>query len=139
MKLTVRNLDNQEVGDIELAEEVFGLPVRRDILARVVNWHYQQLYHTPLTFALITPGIVTLAVAPTRCFTFADIETHPRLWGLAVQLYGLRRPGDCGIGDAGGVSACASTTASSGRFPSQTDERAADRTVESPDPSALQQ
>jgi large subunit ribosomal protein L4 len=38
MKLTVRNLDNQEVGDIELAEEVFGLPVRRDILARVVNW-----------------------------------------------------------------------------------------------------
>ena len=38
MKLTVRNLDNQEVGNIELAEEVFGLPVRRDILARVVNW-----------------------------------------------------------------------------------------------------
>src|ERR1700686_3912325 len=38
MKLTVRNLDNQEVGDIELAEEAFGLPVRRDILARVVNW-----------------------------------------------------------------------------------------------------
>jgi large subunit ribosomal protein L4 len=38
MKLTVRNLDNQEVGDIELADAVFGLPVRRDILARVVNW-----------------------------------------------------------------------------------------------------
>src|ERR1700740_2318165 len=38
MKLTVRNLDNEEVGDIELAEEVFGLPIRRDILARVVNW-----------------------------------------------------------------------------------------------------
>ncbi|HEX3861528.1 MAG TPA: 50S ribosomal protein L4 [Stellaceae bacterium] len=38
MKSTVRNLDNQEVGDIELAEGVFGLPIRRDILARVVNW-----------------------------------------------------------------------------------------------------
>src|SRR5690348_6399553 len=38
MKLTMRNLDNEEVGDIELADEVFGLPVRRDILARVVNW-----------------------------------------------------------------------------------------------------
>jgi large subunit ribosomal protein L4 len=38
MKLTVRNLDNQEVGDIDLADTVFGLPVRRDILARVVNW-----------------------------------------------------------------------------------------------------
>src|ERR1700693_1858218 len=38
MKLTVRNLNNQEVGDIELADEVFGVPIRRDILARVVNW-----------------------------------------------------------------------------------------------------
>jgi large subunit ribosomal protein L4 len=38
MKLAVRNLDNQEVGDIDLDEAVFGLPVRRDILARVVNW-----------------------------------------------------------------------------------------------------
>jgi large subunit ribosomal protein L4 len=38
MKLTMRNLDNEEVGDIELSDEIFGLPVRRDILARVVNW-----------------------------------------------------------------------------------------------------
>jgi large subunit ribosomal protein L4 len=38
MKLTVQTLDNEQVGDIELADEVFGLPVRRDILARVVNW-----------------------------------------------------------------------------------------------------
>jgi large subunit ribosomal protein L4 len=38
MRATVRTLDNQEAGDIELAEEVFGLPVRADILARVVSW-----------------------------------------------------------------------------------------------------
>jgi large subunit ribosomal protein L4 len=38
MKLTVRNIDNEEVGDIELADEIFGLPIRRDILARVANW-----------------------------------------------------------------------------------------------------
>jgi large subunit ribosomal protein L4 len=38
MKLVVRNLDNQEVGEIELAEAVFGLPVRRDILSRIINW-----------------------------------------------------------------------------------------------------
>jgi len=38
MKLKVHNLDNKEVGDIDLADEVFGLPVRGDILARVVNW-----------------------------------------------------------------------------------------------------
>jgi len=36
--IVVRNLDNQEVGDIELDDAVFGLPLRRDILARVVNW-----------------------------------------------------------------------------------------------------
>jgi large subunit ribosomal protein L4 len=38
MKLAVRSLDNKEVGDIELADEVFGLPMRKDILARVVQW-----------------------------------------------------------------------------------------------------
>jgi large subunit ribosomal protein L4 len=36
--ITVRNLENQEIGDIELDDAIFGLPVRRDILARVVNW-----------------------------------------------------------------------------------------------------
>ena len=38
MKLTVHDLDNKEVGDIELSDDVFGVPVRRDILFRVVNW-----------------------------------------------------------------------------------------------------
>src|SRR5262249_61791533 len=38
MKISVKNLDNKDVGEIELAESVFGAPVRRDILARVVNW-----------------------------------------------------------------------------------------------------
>jgi large subunit ribosomal protein L4 len=38
MKLKVHSLDNKEVGDIDLADEVFGVPVRNDILARVVNW-----------------------------------------------------------------------------------------------------
>ena len=38
MKLPVRSLDNEEIGDIELADDIFGLPIRRDILARVVNW-----------------------------------------------------------------------------------------------------
>ncbi len=38
MKLQIFSLENKEVGSIELAEEIFGLPVRRDILARMVNW-----------------------------------------------------------------------------------------------------
>lgn len=38
MKLDVINLDSQNVGQIELADEVFGAPVRTDILHRMVNW-----------------------------------------------------------------------------------------------------
>jgi len=38
VKLAVKTLDNTEAGDIELADDVFGLPIRRDILARMVHW-----------------------------------------------------------------------------------------------------
>ena len=46
---------------------------------------------------------VTLAVAPQRCFTVQDAAPGRRLWGLAVQLYALRRPGDGGLGDFGAL------------------------------------
>jgi len=38
IKCDIINLENKKIGQIELASEVFGLPLRRDILARVVNW-----------------------------------------------------------------------------------------------------
>jgi large subunit ribosomal protein L4 len=38
MKTAVRNLDNQEVGEIELDDAIFALPSRPDLLARAVNW-----------------------------------------------------------------------------------------------------
>jgi large subunit ribosomal protein L4 len=38
MKCPVKTLDNKSAGDIDLSEAVFGLQVRRDILARMVNW-----------------------------------------------------------------------------------------------------
>ena len=41
----------------------------------------------------------TLAVAPKRGFTVADIQPGLRPWALAVQMYSLRRPGDAGVGD----------------------------------------
>jgi 4-alpha-glucanotransferase len=41
---------------------------------------------------------LTLAVAPRRCFGTADAGVS-RPWGLAVQLYSLRRANDGGIGD----------------------------------------
>ena len=38
MKCSVITLDNAPAGEIELDEQVFGLPVRKDILARMVNY-----------------------------------------------------------------------------------------------------
>lgn len=38
IKCDIINFENKKVGQIELTPEVFGLPVRRDIMARVVNW-----------------------------------------------------------------------------------------------------
>lgn len=38
MKATIKNWNNEDVGEIDLADEVFGLPVRTDILHRMVNW-----------------------------------------------------------------------------------------------------
>ncbi|OLL27826.1 4-alpha-glucanotransferase [Burkholderia sp. SRS-W-2-2016] len=61
-------------------------------------------YHT----LVINEQRMTLAVAPPRCYTVADAwrtlhddkdTDAPPLWGIAAQLYGLRRVGDGGIGD----------------------------------------
>ena len=46
---------------------------------------------------------VTVAVAPPRCVTIEDRAQGKHLWGIAAQIYSLRRPGDGGIGDATAV------------------------------------
>ena len=33
------------------------------LASRFINWHYQDVYRTPLTFSLVTPPIITLAVS----------------------------------------------------------------------------
>jgi len=38
MKATIKNLNNEAVGEIDLADEIFGLAVRTDLLHRMVNW-----------------------------------------------------------------------------------------------------
>ncbi|MEQ9123078.1 MAG: 50S ribosomal protein L4, partial [Alphaproteobacteria bacterium] len=38
MKLQIKSLANAEVGEIDVADEVFGIEPRADILARVVRW-----------------------------------------------------------------------------------------------------
>lgn len=38
MKANVLNLDNKSAGEIELPDAIFALPVRKDILARCIQW-----------------------------------------------------------------------------------------------------
>ena len=38
MKCAIVNLENKKVGDVDLKESVFGLPARKDVLMRAVNW-----------------------------------------------------------------------------------------------------
>lgn len=56
----------------------------------------------------------TLAVAPTRCYGVGDVAGGARPWGLAAQLYGLRRKGDGGIGDFTALSDFARAAAGHG-------------------------
>jgi 4-alpha-glucanotransferase len=55
-----------------------------------------------------------LAVAPKRCFTVGDVAPGERLWGLAVQIYSLKRAGDLGIGDTTGLAMLAKSAAGHG-------------------------
>jgi 4-alpha-glucanotransferase len=73
--------------------------------------------------AIATPGYhtlrfggheIVLAVAPPRCLTVGDIVPGERLWGLAAQIYSLKRPGDMGIGDTTAVAILARSAAAHG-------------------------
>jgi len=58
----------------------------------------------------------TIAVAPHQVISLADLtgQPSPRSWGVAAQVYGLRRPGDGGLGDSLAVAELAQQIASEG-------------------------
>ena len=58
---------------------------------------------------------VTLAAAPPRCFSVADATgSDTKLWGIAAQLYSLRRDGDLGFGDFTALAQVAASAATHG-------------------------
>ncbi len=60
---------------------------------------------------LIGPREIVLAVAPERATSAQDVAEGARPWGLAAQVYSLRRHDDGGIGDAEGVAQLAEAAA----------------------------
>lgn len=57
---------------------------------------------------------ITLAVAPEHGHRISDACPGGRAWGLAVQLYSLKRAGDGGIGDYRALASFAAGAASAG-------------------------
>jgi 4-alpha-glucanotransferase len=55
-----------------------------------------------------------IAVAPPACFTIPEATRMAKSWGIAVQLYGLRRPDDGGIGDFAALASFAGAAARHG-------------------------
>jgi 4-alpha-glucanotransferase len=86
------------------------VPVRRTSRGVRLQGVKAMGYHT----LEIGQARLTLAVAPARCIGIADIADRQRLAGVAVQIYGLRHGGDCGIGDMSGVTALAQAAAARG-------------------------
>ena len=85
---------------IEEDGSVSDLPIHRSARGLRLSQLKARGYHT----LELGEYRVTIATAPHRCTTIADIAPGQRLWGLVAQIYGLRSPGDCGIGDTAGVA-----------------------------------
>ncbi|MBV8614834.1 MAG: 4-alpha-glucanotransferase [Acetobacteraceae bacterium] len=60
---------------------------------------------------LIGEREIVLAVAPERATGTGEVAEGARPWGLAAQIYGLRRAGDGGVGDAQCVAELAASAA----------------------------
>ncbi len=56
---------------------------------------------------------LTVAVAPSACPSVEDVA-GPGAWGVTVQVYGLRRPGDGGLGDTQALEEAARNAAAHG-------------------------
>lgn len=67
---------------------------------------------------LMDDEALLLAVAPQRCFGVEDLPAAQRgsgrPWGIAVQAYSVRTPGDGGIGHFGGLATLARSAAAQG-------------------------
>jgi 4-alpha-glucanotransferase len=78
---------------------------RRDLKAefRGSGWEIPAI-QTPGYYTLeFNNGSLTIAVAPRRCPSVMDVADAKKIYGIGAQIYALRRIGDCGIGDVGGV------------------------------------
>lgn len=95
-RIALPGIDGDAPGELVMEDgEVKPVGIRAGSLPGIARMGYHRLR--------IADREITLAVAPSRCVTLADVGAGRRLWGVAAQIYSLRRSGDGGIGDAGAV------------------------------------
>lgn len=92
--------------------ETLDVPVRsagdgQPVLAPIATAGYHRL-------RLADGRAVPLIVAPSQALSLSDVAPGERLFGIAAQVYGLRRAGDGGIGDCGGLAQFAAAVARQG-------------------------
>jgi len=99
-------LETGERRDVEVATDAAG----RQWLPPISEPGYHRL--------LMGDEALLLAVAPQRCFGVEDLPAAQRggrrPWGIAVQAYSVRTPGDGGIGHFGGLATLARSAAAQG-------------------------
>ncbi|PZR95043.1 MAG: 4-alpha-glucanotransferase [Stutzerimonas stutzeri] len=104
----------KSAGDIEITLEQGGRlilsPRTADDGATTLPPFAEPGYHT----VHLADGDVTVAIAPRRCVTFADLADGQTGWGLAAQIYSLRSGLDGGIGNFAGVAALGRAAAAHG-------------------------
>jgi len=94
-----------EIGGRLLDRRVFELPV-----PTALGYHRLALTNEDGAEVART----TVVVAPTRCYVPPAIERGAKVWGLAVQLYGLRSKRNWGIGDFTDLRSVVETAAAAG-------------------------
>jgi (1->4)-alpha-D-glucan 1-alpha-D-glucosylmutase len=96
-------LGARELDGVSLARQELELPPVAD-----TGYHRLLLSDGAEAFAM------ALIVVPHRCFQPAAIRAGGRIWGLTVQLYGLRSARNWGIGDFGDLARLVEFTAAAG-------------------------
>jgi 4-alpha-glucanotransferase len=105
--IAIAGIDADHAGELVLEDgEAKSVAIRDGTLPGIGRLGYHRLRFADRE--------ITLAVAPPRCVTLQDIGGRERMWGVAAQVYSLRRAGDGGIGDAGAVRELAEAAARHG-------------------------
>ncbi len=77
--------------DVEFQAYSIALPVKLEM-----GYHDLRIFDSQVEDAL---GISRVIIAPRACFTPEAMAAGKRIWGVSVQLYGVRNKANWGVGD----------------------------------------